>query len=125
MTTINLTNIDLVTMNSKDLRNLARDCSIKNWWNMKKEDLLNALSAIKDSQKSKGKKAAKNLREDVVTIQALADKYNMNQKIARRLLRNAGTSRNGDRRWAWNKDDEALKDAIQILKAHASRKEVA
>lgn len=43
----NLTNINLETMNLKNLQALAKEFKVKNWWNLKKADLITELTNIK------------------------------------------------------------------------------
>lgn len=43
----NLTNINLETLNLKNLQALAREFKVKNWWNLKKADLITELTNIK------------------------------------------------------------------------------
>lgn len=47
----NLTTIDLTTLNLKNLQSLAKELKIKNWWTMKKADLLISLVDIKEDLK--------------------------------------------------------------------------
>lgn len=46
----NLTNIDLSTLNLKDLQTLAKEFKIKSWWTMKKADLIISLGVEKVNQ---------------------------------------------------------------------------
>lgn len=43
----NLTNINLETMTAAELKNLAKEYKVKNWWNLKKADLITELTNIK------------------------------------------------------------------------------
>lgn len=46
----NLTTIDLSTLKLKDLQTLAKEFKVKNWWTMKKADLIIALGEEKLNQ---------------------------------------------------------------------------
>lgn len=43
----NLTNINLETLNLKNLQTLAKEFKVKSWWTMKKDDLITELTNIK------------------------------------------------------------------------------
>ena len=43
----NLTNINLETMTAAELKTLAKEFKVKNWWNLKKADLITELTNIK------------------------------------------------------------------------------
>lgn len=43
----NLTNINLETMTATELKTLAKEFKVKNWWNLKKADLITELTNIK------------------------------------------------------------------------------
>ena len=43
----NLTNIDLETLTAAELKTLAKEFKVKNWWNLKKADLITELTNIK------------------------------------------------------------------------------
>lgn len=119
----NLTTIDLPTMNLKSLQNLAKEFHIKNWWNLKKADLITELTNIKldledqaavqrateeyqkelkkaESQETKPteKKSPKAHKvekneENLVTLKELAAEFHMKGTKARRLLRNETAAR--------------------------------
>lgn len=142
----NLTNIDLSTLNLKDLQTLAKEFKVKSWWTMKKADLIISLGtekvlqeaqAKKESQEtedqtqeketktpkaktSKAPKVEKN-EENLVTLKELAAEFKMKGTKARRLLRNETAARPfGGNRWEWDKDlhKAELELARSILKAH-------
>lgn len=139
----NLTNINLETLTSTELKNLAKEFKVKNWWNLKKADLLTELTNIqltqedeaatqkaneeyqkelkeKNPQKTKSSKVEKN-EENLVTIKELASEFHMKGTKARRLLRNETAARPfGGNRWEWDKDlhQKELELAKSILKAH-------
>lgn len=46
MTTTEFTMIDLTTMKTEDLKKLAKDYKVKNWWLLKKADLIASLTDI-------------------------------------------------------------------------------
>ena len=43
----NLTNINLETLTAAELKTLAKEFKVKNWWNLKKTDLITELTNIK------------------------------------------------------------------------------
>lgn len=43
----NLTNINLETLTAAELKNLAKEYKVKNWWTMKKADLITELTNLK------------------------------------------------------------------------------
>ena len=43
----NLTNINLETLTAAELKTLAKEFKVKNWWNLKKADLITELTNIK------------------------------------------------------------------------------
>lgn len=136
----NLTNIDLSTLNLKNLQTLAKEFKVKNWWTKKKADLIidlgiekvkqeeelqaqaqeEAPKTEKKAKKAKAPKVEKN-EDNLVTLKELAAEYHMKGTKARRLLRNETAARPfGGNRWEWDKDlhKEELETARSILKAH-------
>lgn len=143
----NLTNINLETLTAAELKTLAKEFKVKNWWNLKKAELLEALTLLQEEQKEEEhltdldkeeaiEKAAKELgisksskktpkvekdEENLVTLKELAAEFHMKGTKARRLLRDAAISRPyGGNRWEWDKNlhiDE-LNMAREYLKAH-------
>lgn len=129
----NLTNINLETLTAAELKTLAKEFKVKNWWNLKKADLITELTNIKldledkaaeeyqkelketESQethttekktpkKTKTPKVEKN-EENLVTLKELAAEFHMKGTKARRLLRNETAARPfGGNRWEWDKD---------------------
>jgi AraC-like DNA-binding protein len=134
----NLTNIDLSTLNLKNLQTLAKEFKINNWWTKKKADLIIDLGiekvkqegelkaqeeAPKDEKKTKKVKAPKveKNEDNLVTLKELAAEYHMKGTKARRLLRNETAARPfGGNRWEWDKDlhQAELEAARSILKSH-------
>lgn len=130
----NLNNINLETLTTAELKTLAKEFKVKNWWNLKKADLITELTNIKldledkdavqkateeyqeelkgtESQetqtpkkKAKTTKVEKN-EENLVTLKELAAEFHMKGTKARRLLRNETAARPfGGNRWEWDKD---------------------
>ena len=151
----NLTNINLETLTAVELKTLAKEFKVKNWWKLKKADLITELTNIKldledkaavqkateedqeelketQSQetqpsekktlkKTKAPKVKKD-EENLVTLKELSSEFHMKGTKARRLLRDAASSRPyGGNRWEWDKNlhiDE-LNTTRQYLKAHS------
>ena len=44
-------NLDLTTMNLKELQNLAKELKVHSWWTMKKAELLETLTLLQEEQK--------------------------------------------------------------------------
>lgn len=59
----NLTNIDLTTLTLKDLQTLAKEFQVKNWWKMKKAELISSLEGSRILQQKAQATAEKNLKE--------------------------------------------------------------
>ena len=129
----NLTNINLETLTAAELKTLAKEFKVKNWWNLKKTDLITELTNIKldledkaavqkateeyqeelkktesqdtnTTKKTKALKVEKN-EDNLVTLKELAAEFHMKGTKARRLLRNETAARPfGGNRWEWDKD---------------------
>lgn len=136
----NLINIELTTLKSTELKALAKEFHIKNWWLLNKNSLVSALVEIKleqeaqeavrranEEQKKKNSKKTETKTEDknqenLVTLKDLAGEFNMRGGKVRRILRNAAISRPyGGNRWEWDKElhEEELKAAREFLKKYA------
>jgi YesN/AraC family two-component response regulator len=135
----NLININLETLTASELKNLAKEFKVKNWWTMKKADLISELFSIQETykkaeeetqkkeespkpqvKKTKTPKVEKN-EENLVTLKELASEFHMKGTKARRLLRNETAARPfGGNRWEWDKNlhQKELELARSILKAH-------
>ena len=129
----NLTNINPETLTAAELKTLAKEFKVKNWWNLKKTDLITELTNIKldledkaavqkateeyqeelketESQETKTTEKTKALKvekneENLVTLKELAAEFHMKGTKARRLLRNETAARPfGGNRWEWDKD---------------------
>lgn len=128
-----LTNINLETLTAAELKTLAKEFKMKNWWNLKKTDLITELTNIKldledkaaeeyqeelketesqeaqttekkTTKKTKANRVEKN-EENLVTLKELAAEFHMKGTKARRLLRNETAARPfGGNRWEWDKD---------------------
>lgn len=134
----NLINIELTTLKSTELKALAKEFHVKNWWLLNKTNLVSELTEIKQEQedqeavkraneefnkglKGESKKEDKN-QENLITLKDLADEFNLRGGKVRRLLRNAAISRPyGGNRWEWDKELhwEELKAAREFLKKYA------
>lgn len=113
-------------MTAQKLKDLAKEKKVKNWWTLKKAELVEALSTIdkveevaeevKDfteekkltekkapTPKKKAEKVEKN-EDNIVTLKELASDYNIKGSKARRLLREAGIER-PFKRWEWDQEE--------------------
>lgn len=61
----NLTNIDLSTLNLKDLQTLAKEFKVKSWWTMKKADLIAELAIRAEEQKAEQEMEDHTTKEDI------------------------------------------------------------
>ncbi len=61
----NLTNIDLSTLNLKDLQTLAKEFKVKSWWTMKKADLIAELAIRAEEQKAEQEMEDHTTKEDL------------------------------------------------------------
>lgn len=75
----NLTNINLETLTAAELKTLAKEFKVKNWWNLKKADLLTELTNIMNLQdKAAVQKANGEYREE---LKKQAEKVYQEEKI--------------------------------------------
>lgn len=138
MTTTNIISIDLTVMKASELKTLARDNKVSNWWTKNKSQLLEDLTAIQNQAKveaTKEKKAtSKKVRKapkteeelkNTVTIKDLAFEFGMKPTKARRILRSSfGLASTSDKtRWEWTIGSEELDRVRAILHDKASIKE--
>lgn len=59
----NLTNIDLTTLTLKDLQTLAKEFQVKNWWKMKKAELISSLEGSRILQQKAQATAEKKMAQ--------------------------------------------------------------
>ena len=111
-------------LTAQELKDLAKEKKIKNWWNLKKAELIEALSTVDKVEevaeevkspiekkaekkapttKKKAEKVEKN-EDNIVTLKELASDYNIKGSKARRLLREAGIER-PFKRWEWDQEE--------------------
>ena len=135
----NLNNINLETLNLKNLQTLAKEFQVKSWSNMKKADLIISPEGCRtlplkaqetmESKENQTRKSTKTPKapkiekneENLVTLKELASEFHMKGTKARRLLRNETAARPfGGNRWEWDKDlhKAELELARSILKVH-------
>lgn len=130
----NLINIDLNNLNTTDLKALAKEFKVKNWWNLKKAELRLELGVIQSTLEEETKaeepkkKAPKDKKEKVdkdednlITLKELAAEFGMKGTKARRILRDHTVSRPyGGNRWEWDTDlhQDELEMARTALKKY-------
>lgn len=120
---------DYTNMTAQELKDQAKARKIKNWWTLKKAELIEALTALDkieeaeeaakkaEAQKEapkKTKKAEKKDPENIITLKELALTYGIKGSKARRLLREANIER-PYKRWEW--DQEEHHDILTEVKA--------
>ena len=117
-----MANKDYTTLTAQELKDQAKARKIKNWWLLKKAELIEALTAldkleeaeraakeaeVKPAEKKAEKKAPKKEKkssENIVTLKELAVTYGIKGSKARRLLREAKVER-PFKRWEWDQEE--------------------
>ena len=110
-------------MTATELKNQAKERKVKNWWNLKKAELVEALSTLdkveeaekatkevetepngeKTPKKDSAEKVEKN-GENIITLKEIAMEYGIKGSKARRLLREADIER-PYKRWEWDQEE--------------------
>lgn len=110
-------------MTATELKNQAKERKVKNWWNLKKAELVEALSTLdkveeaekatkevetepngeKTPKKDPAEKVEKN-GENIITLKEIAMEYGIKGSKARRLLREADIER-PYKRWEWDQEE--------------------
>lgn len=112
---------------AQELKNMAKELGIKNWWTLKKAELIEALEALDKVKEAEAeakkveakpkaeKKTAKEEKDNdnIITLKELAVTYNIKGSKARRLLREANIER-PYKRWEW--DQELHHDILTEVK---------
>lgn len=110
-------------MTATELKNQAKERKVKNWWNLKKAELVEALSTldkVEEAEKAtkevetepNGEKTSKkdsterveNKGENIITLKEIAMEYGIKGSKARRLLREADIER-PYKRWEWDQEE--------------------
>lgn len=114
-------------MTSTELKAMAKELHIKNWWKMKKADLVTEIEKLQKAEKPATKKnkkkteqqahdvsnkSQKQENENIITLKELLPK-NMKGSKARRILRNADIER-PYKQWEWDTVEHA--DIIDKVK---------
>lgn len=115
-----MANKDYTTMTAQELKDQAKARKIKNWWLLKKAELIEALTALDKveavakaaeeaeakptEKKEKAEKKEKKDSENIVTLKELAVTYGIKGSKARRLLREAKIER-PFKRWEWDQEE--------------------
>lgn len=110
-------------MTATELKNQAKERKVKNWWNLKKAELVEALSTLdkveeaekatkevetepnweKTPKKDPAEKVEKR-GENIITLKEIAMEYGIKGSKARRLLREADIER-PYKRWEWDQEE--------------------
>lgn len=96
------------TMTAKEIRDMARDAGVKNWWNMRKADLIAALTVVEPTQQDKVlnvETITVDFSTGEVTLKMICDGVNVTPRRARKLLRKAFGAKHS--RWTFNADEVA------------------
>lgn len=135
MTTTTIFDITTITpdriesLNLVTLRTAAKELKVKNWWTMKKADLIKTVAdiafSVQNSNKPPEPKAKKVRKapkteeelENLVTIKELASEFGMKPAKARRILRSSFglATTDGKTRWEWDKDSGELEEVRKVL----------
>ena len=118
------------TMTAQELKTVAKEKKVKNWWNLKKAELVEALKVLEKveevekevSGKPAPKKPSKKAKEEkvdsdnLITLKELAMDLDIKGSKARRLLREAGIER-PFKRWEWDqeKHDKIITEVRTLL----------
>jgi carbamoylphosphate synthase small subunit len=110
---------NLNEMTTTELKKLAKDQKVKNWWNLTKADLIKALTPAEPAKKSKKDKTPKKTKiitdDNLITLKEICADAGVKGSKARRLLREHATSEYQKyNRWEWDRTD---KDTIAAIKA--------
>lgn len=119
-----MTNNNYEAMTATELKDQAKERKVKNWWNLKKAELVEALSTldkVEEAEKAT-KEAETELNEEktltkkdpaeevekkgenIITLKELAMEYGIKGSKARRLLREANIER-PYKRWEWDQEE--------------------
>lgn len=109
-------------MTATELKNQAKERKVKNWWNLKKAELVEALSTLDkveeaekatkevETEEPNGDKTPKTTEkvekkgENIITLKEIAMGYGIKGSKARRLLREADIER-PYKRWEWDQEE--------------------
>lgn len=110
-------------MTATELKNQAKERKVKNWWNLKKAELVEALSTLDkveeaekatkevetepNGEKTPKKDPAEKVEkggENIITLKEIAMEYGIKGSKARRLLREADIER-PYKRWEWDQEE--------------------
>jgi hypothetical protein len=107
---------DLNTLTSKELKELAKQAKVQNWWNLKKVDLIEALTPPEPEtpRPKRRKKAPVDPSPDkAVCLKEVIKELNITPYKARKTLRKHLGQCDG--RWSWVEGSEELKKVQSIL----------
>lgn len=101
-------------LNAKEIRNMARDAGVKNWWNMRRDDLIAALTEIEPTETDEVlnvETVTVNFATGEVTLKMICDGVNVTPRRARKLLRKVFGAKHS--RWTFNADEvDSIKKVI-------------
>jgi len=102
----NLTNINLETLTATELKTLAKEFKVKNWWNLKKTDLITELTNIRLDLEDKAavQRANEKYKEE---LEKMANKVYQEEKIPQKP-KTSSTSKKTSKAPKVEKDEENL-----------------
>lgn len=116
---------NLKELTAIELKEMAKEAKVPNWWTLKKSDLINALEETKEKEtkekeikeiEEKETKEKEIEEEDLITLKEIIAKLGIKGTKARRILRGSNIER-PYKRWEWSttKHSEIIKEVYDLL----------
>ena len=96
------------TMTAKEIRNMARDAGVKNWWNMRRDDLIAALTIEEPTDNDEVlnvESITVNFATGEYTLKMICEGVTITPRKARKMLRKVFGAKHA--RWTFNADEVA------------------
>lgn len=106
-------------MKATELKELAKELKVKNWWLLKKAELIEEIEKIQkveEEQCPEGRQTGLD-PQNLITLKEICSELKVKGMKARRILRNAKIDR-PYKRWEWSKNlhTETIKKVRELLK---------
>lgn len=111
-------------MKATELKELAKELKVKNWWLLKKAELIEEIEKVQkveevkeeEEQYQEGRQTGLD-PQNLITLKEICSELKVKGMKARRILRNAKIDR-PYKRWEWNKNlhTETIKKVRELLK---------
>lgn len=118
---------NLKELTAIELKGLAKEAKVSNWWTLKKAELITALEEVeetKETEETEGIEIIDGLEfaigeeeeEDLVTLKEIIANLGVKGTKARRILRSSNIER-PYKRWEWSttKHPEIIKEVYDLL----------